>query len=182
MRLIFPRAPGTCWRVLDCSLLFSLSDASIMETVCWQQISLHISFLVKLPGLCHKQFSCKAGGRGQHSCKVSDCSRGWRSLLDFSRRNCREWMLLSIGEKCWRPGIHQTSFSIDTSRLLLVQTVLSNPVNYELMKNSSAKKVWITSVACDMVISFSALNVMLEVKLKMLIQNCRLAYFKSVSI
>lgn len=137
----FPRVPGMCWRVLDCSLLFSFSDASIMETVCWQQISLHISFPVKLPGLRDKQFSCEAGGgRGQHSCKMSDCSRGWRSLLDFSKRNCREWMLLSTAEKCWRSGIHQTSFSIDTSRLLIVQIVLSNPVNYELMKNSSAKK------------------------------------------
>lgn len=106
-----PRVPGMCWWALDCSSLFSLSlsDASIVEAVCWQQISFYISLPVKFLGPCDKAVSCEAGGgRGQHSCKVSDCSRGRRSLAGISRRNCREWVLPSMGEKCRSSGVHQT--------------------------------------------------------------------------
>lgn len=113
-----PPPPMSAWNMLkNVGLLFTLSlsfsNAPIVETVCWQQISFCISFPVKFLSPCDKAVSCEAGGgRGQHSCKVSDCSRGQRSLVGMSRRNCREWVLLSVGAAT-------CPFSIDTrSRLL----------------------------------------------------------------
>lgn len=163
-----PWVPGTCWRLLDCpsvfSLSLSLSDAPIMEGVCWQQISIHISFPVKFLGLCDKAVSCEVGGgRGQHVCEISalavegawwaspegivgsGCWWAWKrsaGALEFTRK-----MLVLL--KLTRTGCY----------MLVVQIVLSNPVNHELMKNSSGKKSWYNySVACDMTIRFSALS------------------------